>query len=306
MRTQQLVATLFLLAYLVSVDCYARDRYGETIKEHDTVILARDIKALEASEPGPPNLYVLGIGGDGNENVFRNEVLYLGSLMQQRYATGGRNFLLINHFDSIAITPHAFATVDNIRGALKGIAKKMDLDKDILFMYLTSHGTEDHRILLELPPLMTEYLTPELLKEVLADSNIKYRVLIISACYSGGYISALENENTMIITASAADKVSFGCGSDTTSTYFGQAWMINGLNYTDNFVAAYDRAVKEISSREAKDDYHPSLPQIKIGTKILKQVNTWRENIELGPALPYPYLIPSPPVTPPAVAGDKS
>ena len=42
-------------------------------------------------------------------------------------------------------------------------------------------------------------------------SGARYRIVIISACYSGAFTPVLANISTLVITAAAADRPSFGC-----------------------------------------------------------------------------------------------
>ena len=56
---------------------------------------------------------------------------------------------------------------------------------------LTSHGSEDHEFYINQPPLPLDPLTPQRLRVALDASGIRWRVIVVSACYSGGYIEAL-------------------------------------------------------------------------------------------------------------------
>jgi len=46
---------------------------------------------------------------------------------------------------------------------------------------------------------------------MLVDSNIKWKVLVVSACYSGGFVEPLKDANTVVITAADDKSSSFGC-----------------------------------------------------------------------------------------------
>ena len=82
------------------------------------------------------------------------------------------------------------------------------------------------------------------LLEPLAERNL---VIVISACYSGGFIDALKDERTLVMTAARADRTSFGCSDDSDFTYFGRALFAEALLQTYpnlKAVAATLRAVK--------------------------------------------------------------
>lgn len=49
-----------------------------------------ELAALRPQQPGIIDLYVLGVAGDADEDVFRNEVLYLRQLFERRFGAGDR------------------------------------------------------------------------------------------------------------------------------------------------------------------------------------------------------------------------
>ncbi len=263
---------------------------GRTFAERDHALLDRDFAALAPQRPGKPDLYVLGFAGDGEENVFRNEVVYLKSLFERRFGARGHVLTLINHPDSLGSkSPAALATYDNLYDALARIGKTMDREQDLLLLYLTMHGTEDHELVVQLQPMLEDWLTPEDLRQALDDAGIRNRIVVISACYSGGFVPALRGPDTLLLTAARADRASFGCGSESEATYFGRAWLIDGLNRTTNFIAAYDIASKRIAQRERQEDFEPSLPQIDVGARIGKRLQAWESELAPGKPVPYPY-----------------
>lgn len=262
----------------------------QALFDRDRVLLERDFSALLPQRPGKPDLYVLGFAGDGEENVFRNEVVYLKSLFERRFGAQGRVLTLINHPDSLLKAPKALATYDNLYDSLARIGKTMDRDQDLLLLYLTMHGTEDHELAVQLQPMLEDWLTPEDLRTALDDAGIRNRIVIISACYSGGFVPALRSPDTLVVTAARADRASFGCGSESEATYFGRAWMVDGLNRTTNFIGAYDIASQLIAERERKEDFEPSLPQIDIGRRIGKHLQEWQSDLVAGEPVPYPYV----------------
>lgn len=152
--------------------------------------------------------------------------------------------------------------------SLKRVGAMMDRNKDILFLYLTSHGSKEHQFSLDFGPMQFKDLNPKELRKLLDESGIKRRIVVVSACYSGGFIDALKDENSLVITSAAADKTSFGCSNDADFTYFGKAFFDEALRSTDSFIDAFDLAKPIIAAREKKDDFEPSDPRIFVGDKI--------------------------------------
>lgn len=66
--------------------------------------------------------------------------------------------------------------------------------------------------------------------------------MVISACYSGGFIPFLEDENTLIMTVEAYNRTSFGCSDDAEITYFGRAFFKESLLESASFEAAFVKA----------------------------------------------------------------
>lgn len=261
----------------------------ESVAARDRELLAADIAALAPQRPGQVDLYVVGFAGDGSEDVFRNEVAYLDTLMSRRFGAGGRVITLVNHLDSLTTQPRPLATLDNLRIALAGIGEVLDRDEDIVLLYLTMHGTEDHELAVLLPPVLEQWIAPRDLRDALDEAGIRNRVVAISACYSGGFIPALRGPRTMVITAARADRPSFGCGAESQATWFGRAWLVHGLNRSTGFIGAYDVATAEIARRERDDGELPSLPQLEAGSEIVPRLHAWRSRLQSGPPVPYPY-----------------
>jgi hypothetical protein len=255
--------------------------------------VAAAVNALVPQRPGKPDLYVVGFGGDSSEDVFRNETEYLEKLMSQRFRSQGRVIALINHNDSLVRAPRPLATLENLRNTLAGVGKVMDPEQDVLLLFMTLHGTPEHRLFVRMAPAYLDLISPEALRKALDDAGIRNRVLVLSACFSGGFVPALKDPHTLILTAAHRSRTSFGCGPDSEATYFGRAWMIEGLNETADFIAAFESAKTRIDARERAEGFRPSKPQIEIGDAILPRLQAWQDQLVPGPAVPYDYDSPA-------------
>jgi hypothetical protein len=235
--------------------------------------------------PGKPNLYLLVFAGDGSEDVFRNEAEYAARLFAQRFGATTHSLVLENNPASLTTRP--LASWSNLETAFEGLGKVMQPDQDILLLYLTSHGSEDHSLLVDMDPLPLDQLGASDLAGILSMHPFKWKVVVVNACYSGGFVPPLRGPGTLVLTAARADRSSFGCGSDSDITYFGKAWLVDALNHTPDFIEAFKRASGEISQWEQKDKLTPSEPQIDIGDGIAGQLALWRKGVTPGPALPF-------------------
>jgi len=100
------------------------------------------------------------------------------------------------------------------------------------------------------------------LATVLSPLKNRDKIIVISSCYSGGFIPALKDERTLIMTASRADRVSFGCSEEANFTYFGDALFAQALNQTDDLEQAFKLARATVAERELADSFEASEPQI--------------------------------------------
>jgi hypothetical protein len=259
--------------------------------------LAAALERLAPQRPGRPDLYVLGFAGDGSEQVFLNEVSYLRDLAAQRLDAAGRVVVLANHAAPPPARPLPEASDATLRQALAGIAARMDPSEDLLLAYFTTHGTEEHELLLRREGRDDRLLTPMQLRDALDEAGIRHRVLVVSACYSGGFNKALSGPDTLLLMAAHRERPSFGCGNDSAATFFGRAWLVQGLNQTVDFDAAFEQAKLDIEAWEIEEGLTPSRPQINRGANIATRLAAWRATFTPGPALPYPYEAPPEPNT---------
>ncbi|QTD46331.1 C13 family peptidase [Ottowia testudinis] len=226
-------------------------RNNELTLYNQHALLQRQFEQLKASEPGVPRLYTLYVAGDGRQEVFRREVTFVDELMARRFDTRGRSVSLVNSRSSAERLP--LATAHSIELALAALAGKMDRERDLLFVYLTSHGSSTHELSLGAKGLMLPDLPAARLGELLKASGIRNQVVVVSACYAGGFIPALQGERTWVIASAQADRRSFGCADDNDFTYFGRALFKESLSEAVTLTDAFQRAQKLVQEWEARD-----------------------------------------------------
>ncbi|HYR34865.1 MAG TPA: C13 family peptidase, partial [Burkholderiales bacterium] len=152
------------------------------------------------------------------------------------------------------------------------VGERMNGDEDLLFLFLTAHGYRDHRLSAVQPPLELASLTPTALGRMLQDAGIKWRVIVVSACYSGGFIEPLRDDNSVVITASSPDRTSFGGEPGRDFTYFGEAYFRDALTRTRSFVQAFEMAKASVAKQEAAEKLEASLPQMWAGRAIAERL----------------------------------
>lgn len=263
-----------------SVEAFFADR--------DQRLVAAQVAALPRQQPGVVDLYAIGVAGDGTQDVFRNEAAYFATLMAQRFHARGV-LTLVSHPDSLAAKPAPLASYDNLYDAISGVARRMNRREDILLLYLTMHGTAEHELALYFPPLVDDVLVADDLAYLLDRTGIRNRVIVLSACYSGGFIRRLQGNGTLLMTAARSDRPSFGCEADSSATFFGRAWLAEGLNRRTDFVEAFRYAEGRIQGWERAQELEASHPQLSEGARIKAALADWQLHLQPGEPVPYPW-----------------
>lgn len=244
-----------------------------TIDEQDFYVqpklLDDALNGISAGQTGISEWYFLGVAGYADQDVFASEIAEAKQLFDMRFRTLGRSVALVNNRHTWADEP--VATLTSLERTLAKIGQQMNASEDVLFLTLSSHGAIDENnrptgeLVLKNDPLTLTPINAKWLKETLDKSGIRWRVIVVSACYSGGMIDELLTPTTAIITASRADRASFGCTDDADLTYFGRAFFAESLRNERSFAKVYAQTVRRIGEREALMGFDPSEPQMAVG-----------------------------------------
>ena len=261
---------------------------SQEMLEAQSRTLPAALDALVPGRPGVVELYAITFAPYADEDVFSREATLVTDLMRSRFDAQQRAVQLQNHAHSVAELP--WATPLNLQRAIQRVAAVMNRDEDILFIHLTSHGARDGQLAASFEPLAMDSVTPQQLSTWLDAAGVRYRVLSISACYSGSWIAPLSGPGTLVMTAADADHTSYGCGSLSTLTFFGRAMYDEQLRtQTHSFEAAHAAVRPVIEQREkdaGKTDGY-SNPQIAIGDAIRGPLRSLQQRLEVMQSAPH-------------------
>jgi len=250
---------------------------AEEVFSHQDELLDQALAGIAPTQPGRPSLYFVAYAPDSEQDVFRKEALYGTRLFAQRFGAAQRSLTLVNSRSTVNQLPLASAV--NLDRGLRAIGRKMNPQQDILFLYLTSHGSPDAELASKLPGLSFSPFTAPRLAQILKDSGIRWKVIVVSACYSGSFVDSLKDDRTLVITAARADRTSFGCSDDAEFTYFGRAYLQQALNQTTSFTEAFAKARTLVNQWETRDQEVHSEPQMAEGALIGAQLAQWRATL---------------------------
>jgi hypothetical protein len=223
------------------------------------------IARMPAQDPGVVDRYFLGFAGYGQERIFAREIELATAAVGRYFQTGDRSLRLVN--DGADLERWPVATEPGLRHALARLGEVMG-DEDVLFLALASHGDRGRGVRITNPGMLATTLSPESLAGMLRDSGIGWRVIVVSACYSGSFVDALADERSIVIAAAAPDRKSFGCNDSRELTYFGEAFFRDALSRAGSLRAAFESARAALAAKERASGILPSLPQASFGDLI--------------------------------------
>ncbi len=229
-------------------------------------LLEEQLAALLPERPGVEDLYFVGVAPYALQDTFYQELTTVKELIDERFDTAGRSVALVNN--SATLKDRPIATVSNLRKTLARLGRTINTEEDIVLLHITTHGSSDLQLAFDLPPLELRQLTPTALARMLADSGIKWKIIVLSACFSGGFIEALKDPNTLILTAADSAHSSFGCDYDSEITWFSKALYDEALRRTFSFTEAFELARRSVTAREKAQGYEPSNPQMFVGEAV--------------------------------------
>lgn len=250
----------------------------ETIYYSQRHLLEKRNADLVSGKEGITEMFYIGFAGDADEDVFMNEAMAAQDIVNNYFDGFGHSKVLINNVSTVKNVP--LANSYNLKSSIRQTAELMNKSEDILFLFLTSHGSENHTLSANFPPFKLNNINARTIKKALDEAAVKWRIIIISACYSGGFIEPLASPTTLLITAASADRNSFGCGHDGKYTYFGDAYFEKGLKQTRSFIKAYAKAAEIIHAREKKEGFKNSDPQIRIGDEMKIKLIDFEKTLE--------------------------
>ena len=252
----------------------------ESVYYRQADLLDQQIERLSYHQPDRIDLYFVGFAAYASQDVFMREVRQARAIFEDKFDLEGKTMALINNPATVAEIP--LANRHNLATALHAVAERIDREEDIVFLFVTSHGNRDGSVAVDFEPLGLNDVYAREIRSALDFAGVRWRVIVISACFSGSFIDALKSPTTLIITAAAADRSSFGCAHENYWTYFGRAYFEHALTETGELLAAFDIAAERIAEREDAQGKEPSQPQRWTGALIAEHLARWQQQRTLA------------------------
>jgi hypothetical protein len=251
----------YLLLLLVS--CCPLTWSQDTAADAQIQLVNAQIARFPQDANAASRVFFVGFAGFGEERVFAEEIKLAARRVGEMYGSAARSVLLIN--DRRDVKTYPLASVSSLRHTLRSLGAVMNRDDDVLFLALSSHGSPDATIEVSNEGMTAQTLSAQTLADLSADSGIRWKVIVVSACFSGTFIKPLADDHTIVITAAARNRSSFGCSDTRELTYFGEAFYREALSSSTDLHVAFDTAREAIRLREKAEGFKPSRPQASFG-----------------------------------------
>lgn len=196
------------------------------------------------------------IAGDNNSPAFDNGVQSL----REKLIGHGVTDISVYSSNALRTAPGQLATAANVATALRAGGG------DACFAFVTSHG-EERGFFLRADRRLFD---PASLDRVLsAGCGSVPTVVVVSACHSGTFLTAaMRKPNRVILTAAAADRTSFGCGTGDQYTYYDQCLLqqFDSAATWRELAIATRSCVESLERRMGMKP--PSEPQMFVGAQV--------------------------------------
>lgn len=214
----------------------------------------------------PAEIAAVLVAGDSEQPVFDNAINY----MYDALGNVGEAGSLVRKLSVRYAVDNEPATVDRIVARIA--ATKAPANGECL-VFMTSHGVFGEGLYVELSDAV---LTPIALDQALQRGcGNAPTVVIVSSCFSGQFAGPpVARPNRIVLTASAPDRPSFGCGADFTYTYFDDC-LLGSLDGAATWKEIFRRTNGCVAQREVQSGAQPSRPEARFGSLVTELPSPW-------------------------------
>ena len=200
--------------------------------------------------------------GDDAEPVFDNATRTLN----QRLVAAGVQAGDIHRLSASPAELSSSVEPASAKTLLQRIAELPARPGDRCLVFLTSHGQRGVGVWLA---RSNTALSPDELADALSRGcGPAPTVVIVSACYSGGFTAGrMAKPNRIILTAARSDRPSFGCQVHRRYNFFDEC-LIGALPKSTTWRMTFDKSVQCVRQMERALGERPSEPQAYFGTAV--------------------------------------
>ncbi len=227
--------------------------------------LQAQLDALENDTTARAERRVIFVGAalHSREDVFDRDIKAMDAALAQRFGSAYRSVLLSNL--RIAQPPRSLplASIDHLDDVFDTLAR-IQRPQDRFIVLFTTHGGKG-LLEVEQAALWKEarLLNDAKLATWMQQLAPKPTWLMLSACFAGSHLRSLGARHLVTMAASQADRVSFGCSSDSTNTWFVHE-LLRALPTATSLEQLWQATLAGVAERERAMKFKESLPQRRI------------------------------------------
>jgi hypothetical protein len=260
---------LAVLAFSLTLSACVNYKLG-SVEGSGSQTLQQQLARLQTDKlpADAPRYIFVGLALNSRETVFDADVRLLDRRLAARLGPNYRSVLLSNQrlLEKGPDRDLPIASIDQIDEVMEFLNEhKRAGDRFILL--LSSHGAPGW-LELEQPSFYPN-------RRLLSSNKISAWVdqlapnktwLLLSACYSGSHLRSLYQDHLLTMTASSAERPSFGCANTETNTWFVHELALSmDSNQHQTLQELWQQTSKNIGQREASKKFLASEPQIRFG-----------------------------------------
>lgn len=261
---------ILLMAVQLMLGCALSPKKASAQKESQALLM-RQFDAAEAELMNLPTdrttVIFVGSAQHSQSQAFERDVL----LVQQKLKAAQPNLvsiILSNELQNTKLS-YPFATAHTLSQTFDRLTAWSRLRPLKLVLLISTHGNVN----LLSSNVANDYYTPvrppQLRAWLDALGTDTPTVVLLSACYSGSFVPALAQAHRIVMTASAADRNSFGCEFRSTNTYFIGELFGPQFNSQQTWRTNFESASQSIAAREKSMNLAPpSTPQMSLPARF--------------------------------------
>jgi hypothetical protein len=222
-----------------------------------------------SAAPRKPTLWLLAVGLHDNSKAFEGDVEGVEEAILRINPQAQVLALSNPHLGGDLKRP--FGTRENLQRAVQAVASRVRAGDSIL-VFVSTHG-HINRLAVSAGNNPYPDLTGNELQQLLMPLQPHATGIIVSACHSGSLIPALRAPNRWVMTAAAANRVSFGCNFFGKQTFYVQALlkhMDEAAQDLQRWATATGQTVQAMETA-ARVSPH-SNPQLWVGSAMQQQL----------------------------------
>jgi hypothetical protein len=204
--------------------------------------------------------------GGGDTEAFDNARRDLSQALVEKMGFDPANVLQFSVRPDRYSPRPGVSTLFSIQNGLQGLARQA---KGGCLFYFTSHGTKVGAFLGHPQNDNATVIFPVVMAQ-LVNSACPNRptIVVISTCFSGVNLPALEERDRLVLTSARRDRSSFGCGESDVYPYFDECFL-EAAGGSSGWAALPASVLACVTRREQETGASPpSEPQVWVGTGI--------------------------------------